>query len=48
MERLSSRLVEANRALLRSDDYSIDVAESSMKLAECVAQYIHYEVDLRL
>ncbi|KAJ6456497.1 hypothetical protein C8R45DRAFT_943687 [Mycena sanguinolenta] len=48
MERLSSRLVEANRALLRSDDYSIDVAASSKQLAECVAQYWHCSVDLCL
>ncbi|KAJ7111062.1 hypothetical protein C8R44DRAFT_742834 [Mycena epipterygia] len=36
MERFSSRLVEANCVLLWSDDYGIDVAESSMKLAELV------------
>ncbi|KAJ7692641.1 hypothetical protein B0H14DRAFT_3175408 [Mycena olivaceomarginata] len=36
MERLSSRLVEANRVLLRSDDYDIDVAGSSAKLAGLV------------
>ncbi|KAJ7199028.1 hypothetical protein GGX14DRAFT_401656 [Mycena pura] len=36
MERLSARLVEANRTLLRSDDYSIDVAESSKQLAQLV------------
>ncbi|KAF7376779.1 WD40 repeat-like protein [Mycena sanguinolenta] len=38
MERLSSRLVEANSALLRSDDYSIDVAASSNQLAELVVK----------
>ncbi|KAF7376800.1 WD40 repeat-like protein [Mycena sanguinolenta] len=38
MERLSSRLVEANRTLLRSDDYSIDVAASSKQLAELVVK----------
>ncbi|KAJ7829624.1 quinon protein alcohol dehydrogenase-like superfamily [Mycena leptocephala] len=36
MERLSSRLVEANRVLLRSDDYGIDVTESSTKLARLI------------
>ncbi|KAJ7883422.1 hypothetical protein B0H14DRAFT_3128583 [Mycena olivaceomarginata] len=36
MERLSSRLVEANRVLLRSGDYDIDVAGSSTKLAGLV------------
>ncbi|KAF7334802.1 WD40 repeat-like protein [Mycena sanguinolenta] len=38
MERLSSRLVEANRTLLRSDDYSIDVTASSKQLAELVVK----------
>ncbi|KAF7376837.1 WD40 repeat-like protein [Mycena sanguinolenta] len=38
MERLSSRLVEANSALLRSDDYSIDVVASSNQLAELVVK----------
>ncbi|KAF7376820.1 WD40 repeat-like protein [Mycena sanguinolenta] len=38
MERLSSRLVEANRTLLRSDDYGIDVAASSKQLAELVVK----------
>jgi hypothetical protein len=48
MERLSSRLVEANRVLLRSGDYDIDVAGSSTKLAGCVAQYMRGNVDLCL
>ena len=48
MERLSSSLVEANRVILRSDDYDIAVAESSKGLAECVAQYLHCNVDLCL
>jgi hypothetical protein len=48
MEQLLSRLVEANRVLLRSDDYDIDVAGSSTKLAGCVAQYMRGNVDLCL
>ncbi|KAF7364496.1 hypothetical protein MVEN_00318000 [Mycena venus] len=44
MERLTSRLVEANRVLLRSDDYGIDVAESSTKFAGLVVNEV-LEID---
>ncbi|KAJ7212575.1 hypothetical protein GGX14DRAFT_564331 [Mycena pura] len=40
MERLTSHLVEANRVLLWSDDYGIDVTESSTKFAGLVVNEV--------